>query len=228
MSIEGLNETGHFKKKFLLSQGRLYGILDLGYVPAEKLKAYSEQLAEGRVDILQLRAKNLEKKKIADLAREIQSSLVEKEILFIINDYPDIALEIEADGVHLGQEDMPIEQARKYLGEEFLIGKSTHTLSQALTASQEPVDYIAFGPIFKTPTKPDYLPVGIESIAAVKERIKKPVFFIGGINKENISLVLSAGADRIVMVSALLGAKDIPEFCRQMRNLLSLKGLLAN
>ncbi|QSR86269.1 thiamine phosphate synthase [Candidatus Methylacidiphilum infernorum] len=218
---------GYLRKKYLLSQARFYGILDLGYVPPSQATSFARKLVEGKVDILQLRAKKEDKKEILRIALEIKPLLGGADILFIINDHPDVALESGADGVHLGQEDMPISEARSYLGDNFLIGKSTHSIEQALRAASEQTDYIGFGPIFKTPTKPDYLPLGLEAIPRVKQQIKKPVFFIGGINQENIHEVLDAGADRVVMVSALLKAADIPLFCRQMKNLLSLKGLWA-
>ncbi|QSR88297.1 thiamine phosphate synthase [Methylacidiphilum caldifontis] len=218
-------KQGALWKRYLLSQARFYGILDLSYVDPLHAVNFVQKLVEGKVDILQLRAKTFNKKELLKLSLEIKPLLAEKDILFIINDHPDVALESRADGVHLGQEDMPVPEARTLLGDDFLIGKSTHSVEQAEQAASEQTDYIAFGPIFKTPTKPDYSPVGLTFIPLVRERIKKPVFFIGGINKENISEVLSAGADRVVMVSALLKAADIPAFCQQIRNLLSIKGL---
>lgn len=214
-------------RKLRLRQARLYGIIDLGVLERNDPLEAAKKMVAGGVDVLQLRAKGCEPESLAGLARALQELASSNGVLFLVNDWPLLARRIDADGVHLGQEDLTTREARKILSDGQLIGKSTHSLDQALAAEQESVDYIAVGPIFATPTKPEAKPVGLSLIPEVRERLKKPFFCIGGIRKENLPEVLSAGAERVVMVSAILHAADIEEYCREVAALLGPKGLLA-
>ncbi len=121
---------------------------------------------------------------------------------FIVNDYPEIAVITDADGLHLGQDDISISVARKILSPDKLIGKSCHSLKQALSAQKEGADYLGIGPIFSTPTKPEYQPVGLGLINKVKEKINLPIFAIGGINADNVKLVMDAGATGVAVCRA--------------------------
>jgi thiamine-phosphate pyrophosphorylase len=204
-----------------LSRSRLYGILDLGYIEIGACRKIAEALVAGGVDLLQLRAKNHSPAEIEKLAVELRPILSEGSAPLIINDHPQIARNVRADGVHLGQDDLPIAEARKIVGPECAVGKSTHSIDQAIRAFYEGADYIGFGPIFATPTKPDYPPIGLDDIAKVHESVRIPIFCIGGIKLDNLVKVIEAGARRVVIVSGLLQAKDIVTYGRSVKELLN-------
>lgn len=123
---------------------------------------------------------------------------------FIVNDYTDIALAVNADGVHLGQEDLPLKEARKILGKGKIIGVSTHNIDEAIAAEAGGADYIGFGPIFHTATKDAGKPKGIAALRKIKELIKIPIVAIGGINTKNLESVIDSGADAVAVASAIL------------------------
>jgi thiamine-phosphate pyrophosphorylase len=211
-----------------LSRSRLYGILDLGYVEIGDVRKKAEALVACGVDLLQLRAKNQSPAEIEKLAIELRPVLSEGGVPLIINDHPQIARNVGAGGVHLGQDDLSIAEARKIVGPECAVGKSTHRLDQAIRAFYEGADYIGFGPIFATPTKPDYPPIGLDDIAKVHESVRIPIFCIGGIKLDNLEKVIEAGARRVVIVSGLLKAKDIVAYGRSVKELLSQKSKIGN
>ena len=130
---------------------------------------------------------------------------------FILNDYPDMALELGADGVHIGQDDGAIADVRKVVGGEMLIGRSTHSLAQAKQALEDGADYIGFGPLFPTPTKKGRPAIGLDEVSKMEAEVGKylPAFCIGGIKPDNLNIVLAAGARRVVVVSHLLLADDV-------------------
>jgi thiamine-phosphate pyrophosphorylase len=146
----------------------------------------------------------------------------------VINDHPQIARNIRTEGVHLGQDDLPIADARRIVGPECAVGKSTHSIDQAIRAFYEGADYIGFGPIFPTPTKPDYPAIGLEDIAAVHEAVRIPIFCIGGIKLDNLAKVIEAGARRVVIVSGLLQASDPAEYARSAKQMLSHQPLTSD
>lgn len=205
----------------LLHEARLYGILDLGYVPESGAAVMTRHLLAGGVQILQLRAKSLPASQLVPLAREVAGICRHARVPFIINDHPDLVPETGADGVHIGQDDLPVAEARQRVGPDALVGKSTHSLAQALAAENEHPDYLGFGPLYATPTKPDYVPVGLKDIAQVNLRVSLPVFCIGGIKKENLPEVLAAGTERVVIVSGLLMAADAQNYARECIHLLT-------
>jgi thiamine-phosphate pyrophosphorylase len=139
----------------------------------------------------------------------------------IVNDHAEIASRIPVEGVHVGQDDDSIEVARRKAGRQILVGKSTHSFEQALTGQREGADYIGFGPIFATPTKPDYAPIGLSDIGRVHAEVSLPIFCIGGINIDNLQSVIDAGAKRVVMVSALLNAQSIVDYARCATDMLA-------
>ncbi len=203
-----------------LSRCRLYGILDLGYVEAGNAPRVAVAMIEGGVDLIQLRAKNCSVEEITGVARELHALTVPRNVPLIINDHSGIARSVGAEGVHVGQDDVSIAETRRTAGEQCFVGKSTHSLEQALLAENEGADYIGFGPLFATPTKPDYNPIGLEKIAAVHRLVRRPIFCIGGVKLDNLPAVIAAGARRIAIVSGLLQAPDIAKYARAARKLL--------
>ena len=203
-----------------LADARLYGIVDLGYVPAGAASLAAEKLLEGGVDLLQLRAKGAPKSLVAGLAEEIHALTRSFGVPLILNDYPELLREVPAEGAHVGQDDMTVAEARAAAGRHVIIGKSTHSLVQARAAVEEGADYIGFGPLFATPTKPGRPAIGLGDIAAVHAEVSRPIFCIGGIKNENLPEVIAAGARRVVIVSGWLQAHDIPGAVRSTRTIL--------
>ena len=168
-----------------------------------------EGVIQGGAGIIQLREKELSKKELYLLALQFREATTKAGVLLIINDHVDIALAVNADGVHLGQDDLPVPAARK-LAPELLIGASTHSLQEALSAQAQGADYINIGPIFPTSTKEgvkDFL--GPEAISAISSRIDIPFTVMGGIKESNIDQVLAHGARRVAMVTAITQAPNI-------------------
>jgi thiamine-phosphate pyrophosphorylase len=204
-----------------LQNARLYGILDLGHIQVSDAARVVEQMVEGGVDLIQLRGKNKPINELADLAAELHELTAKSSTPLIVNDYAEIASRVPVEGVHIGQDDDSIEIARQKAARHILIGKSTHSLEQARAAQREGADYIGFGPIFATPTKPDYLPIGLADIRRVYAEVDLPIFCIGGINIDNLQAVIEAGAKRVVMVSALLNAHSIVDYARCATDMLA-------
>ena len=205
----------------VLSECRLYGIIDLGYVEASDTASIAEQMIEGGVDLIQLRGKNKSIEELVELLKELHELSAKSATPLIVNDYAEVASSTPAEGVHVGQDDDSIEVVRQKVGRDILIGKSTHSLEQACAAEREGADYIGFGPIFATPTKPDYAPIGLENISRVHAEVNLPIFCIGGINIDNLQSVIDAGAKRVVMVSALLKAHNIVDYARCATDMLA-------
>jgi len=200
---------------------RLYGIIDLGNVEEPDLACVAEQMVEGGVDLIQLRGKGRPIEELADLAAALHQPTARSSTPLIVNDHAEIASRVPVEGVHVGQDDDSIEVALRKAGRPVLIGKSTHSLEQALAAQSEGADYIGFGPIFATPTKPDYAPIGLGDIRRVHAQVSLPIFCIGGINIDNLQSVIDAGAKRVVMVSALLKAHSIVDYARCATDMLA-------
>ena len=199
---------------------RLYGIVDLGYVTAEAAPRVLREMLLGGVDIVQLRAKMQSPAEVAMLAGKLAPIAAAAGVPFIINDHPQIVRETGADGTHVGQDDLDMGTVRRMAGAAGrLVGKSTHSVAQAVMAAGSPEvpDYIGFGPLFATATKPDYQPIGMTDIRRVHELVKIPIFCIGGIKLENLDAVLAAGARRVVIVSGILKAADIAGYCREVK-----------
>jgi thiamine-phosphate pyrophosphorylase len=207
----------------MLHTSRLYTILDLGYVPEENAAAVTASLLAGGADLLQLRAKGQELATIRRVAEKLLPLCRAAGVPFILNDFADLAAAIDADGVHLGQDDGPLGAAREIVGPGKLIGRSTHSLEQARAALAEGFDYIGFGPLFPTPTKAGRPAIGLEEISLMENQVgaEIPAFCIGGITPETLPAVLAAGARRVVVVSALLQAPDVTAATRAIRNRLT-------
>ena len=204
-----------------LSRCRLYGILDLAYVDVSNARKVIDEMIDGGVDLIQLRAKAQTPVEIAPLVAKLHRATQERGIPLIINDHPEIARDVAAEGVHVGQDDVPIAKAREIAGANCVVGKSTHSVDQAIRAFYEGADYIGFGPIFATPTKPDYSPISLDEIRKVHDAVRIPIFCIGGIKLENLPDVIAAGARRVAIVSGLLQAKDIASYARSAKKLLT-------
>ncbi|MDF1814162.1 MAG: thiamine phosphate synthase [Verrucomicrobiales bacterium] len=206
-----------------LLPARLYGILDLGYTEPENLEFTAKQMIAGGIDVLQLRAKNCSLENIEKWAKQILPLCRDGDVPFFINDHPEIAVSVGTDGVHVGQDDLTMDEVRAVTGDEMLVGRSTHSVEQAAAAAADPrTDCIGFGPLFATPTKPDYTPIGTREIQAVHTAHPGlPIFCIGGIKKENLPEVIAAGARRVVIVSGIRQAPDIEKYVNQSKELIA-------
>lgn len=208
----------------MTSNPKLYAILDLGYVPEENAATTTAALLAGGADLLQLRAKNHGLGTIRRVAEILIPLCREAGVPFILNDHPELAAELGADGVHIGQDDGSLVAARSLFQSKIqnskpkiLFGRSTHSLDQARAALAEGFDYIGFGPLFPTPTKAGRPGIGLQDIAAMEREVgcQIPAFCIGGIKRDNLAQVLAAGARRVVIVSDLLTASDVEVATRQ-------------
>ena len=205
-----------------LRECRLYGIIDLGYIPQLRdCNRVAEQMVTGGVDLIQLRGKGKSIDELVNLASEIHEVTARSDTPLIVNDYAEVAARVSIEGVHVGQNDDSILVARQKAGRNLIVGKSTHSLTQAHATLGEGADYIGFGPIFATPTKPDYKPIGLSDIRQVHLDVAVPIFCIGGINIDNLQQVIDAGAKRVAMVSALLKAHSIVDYARCATDMLA-------
>lgn len=203
----------------MISEARLYCILDLGYVAEERAEKVTSELIAGGADILQLRAKGHDVETIHRVAERLLPICREAGVPFILNDHPDLAAELGTDGVHIGQDDGSLADARKIVGLGKIIGRSTHSLEQARAALAEGFDYIGFGPLFPTPTKLGRPGIGLADIETMQRDVGSaiPAFCIGGITPATLPEIIAAGARRIVVVSALLQAPDIAAATRAVK-----------
>ena len=192
----------------LASSVRLYGIVDLGYVKPEQIVPMTAALIAGGIDILQLRAKRHPEADVIRWGTAMHAITKAAGVPLVINDHPHAAAEIGSEGVHVGQDDDAVAKARAVVGDRCFVGKSTHSLAQAVAAQAEGADYIGFGPLYATGTKPDYVPIGLADIAEVHRLVQLPIYCIGGVNAGRLDEVLAAGARRVVVVSAFLQAPD--------------------
>ncbi len=196
----------------------LYAIVDNTLTPHLSHPELAEKVLQGGARIIQLRVKPpapLSHRKLLETAKVIRKLTRQHESSLIINDRADIALAAEADGLHLGQDDLPLSEARRILGENKVIGISTHSLEEAERAWKEGADYLGFGPVFTTETKGESLsPRGAESLKQVVDAIDLPIIAIGGINEKNIEEVIQAGATGAAIISSITTAEDITEKTR--------------
>lgn len=170
----------------------------------------TEDILSAGAKSIQLREKDLPTRELLDMAYWMRELTNEYDAKLFINDRVDIALAVQADGVHLGQSSIPAHAARKASNDSLLIGVSTHSIDEAVRAESEGADFITLGPIFETPSKMKYgRPIGIDTIRHVKSRVSLPVIAIGGINLDRIPEVLHAGSDGVAVISAILTAENI-------------------
>jgi thiamine-phosphate pyrophosphorylase len=209
--------------KSRLAGCHLYGFIDTAYIGELDPGEVTRELIAGGVDIIQVRAKEKSHAGVVDLGRKVVSAALQYKVPVIINDDIEAVFKTGADGVHLGQEDwaaIPEGERTVRLANMRIVGLSTHSLEQALAAERDGVDYIGVGPVFPTATKPGVKPVGLELVEEVAARVKTPFFAIGGITLDNINEVLTAGATRVAVVSAILKAQGRMEAAAAFKNKL--------
>lgn len=195
-------------KKKLLAASRLYAIIDKQVARPRSVFALARKIKRNQYQIVQLRDKQASIDKFIQEARVLSELFKKKKVAFIINDDLAVAKIVDADGIHLGQKDLSIRVARKILGKDKIIGVSCHSLAQARQAQANGADYISIGPVFATPTKPEYKPVGLGLLKKVKGKIRIPVFAIGGINHKNLNQVLASGIKRVAACRAVSKGND--------------------
>ena len=204
-------------KKRRLRSSKFYLVLDKGSLKHKDPVKTAQEALDGGVDIIQLRDKNSCDAEIIEYGKKLKNIARSRSIPFIIDDRPDICKILDADGVHIGQSDVPIRAARSILGRNKIIGVSCHSLKEALKAASEGADYIAIGPIFKSPTKPKLRPRGLGLLKEVAGKVKIPIVAIGGIDKSSIGKVAGCGANIIAIVSAILKKKNIRRAASELK-----------
>jgi thiamine-phosphate pyrophosphorylase len=194
----------------------LYAIIDSQFLGNRPHIKVAEELVKGGASAIQLRDKFTPKTELLPIAQKLRKLCADKGVLFIINDHLDIALACGADGLHLGQEDLPLSIARRLLPMDMILGGSVNTVEQAKNAEAEGADYIAVGSMYPTTSKEKPKVVGVERLRQVRGAVSLPLVAIGGINKDNATEVAANGADAVAVISALLGAKDVAEAARKI------------
>jgi thiamine-phosphate pyrophosphorylase len=207
-------------RKSLLKKSQLYLILDKPTFGNGSLKKICGAVKKGSVGLIQLRDKKSVKSQVLHLANKLANEFKKSKTLFIVNDDLDLAVAIGADGVHLGQDDLSLQKARKILGADKIIGISCHSLRQALRAQIAGADYIGVGPIFSTSTKLGSKPIGLEVLRQLKNKIKIPYFAIGNINMANISEIIDTKTKRVAVCRAIIKAKDFKLAIKQFNKIL--------
>lgn len=193
---------------------RLYAITAEQFHPSRDLIEVMEEAIIGGADIIQLRDKTSGKEELLRKALALRELTRKHGVTFIVNDHIDVALEIDADGIHLGQNDLTLEEARKLVGDK-IIGISTHAIEEARLAEAQGADYIGVGPVFRTATKADVVdPVSVSYVREVAAEIRIPFVAIGGIKLSNVDEVIAAGATRICAVSEIVGSDDVIATCK--------------
>ncbi|MFK5881726.1 MAG: thiamine phosphate synthase [Sulfurospirillum sp.] len=209
-------EVLSFAKKKRLPHG-IYGITFSKYSNGRSNIEVAQGMIEAGIKVIQYREKDKSFKEMFQEAKILREMTKKANVLFIINDHAELALMVESDGVHVGQDDWPINEVRQLVGDEMLIGLSTHSKEQALEAVELGADYIGVGPIYDTNTK-DYPTVGIEYLEFVAKNIEIPFVVIGGIKEHNIQEVLKAGAKTVALVTEITQAKNIQRKIRDCNN----------
>ncbi len=201
----------------------LYLVTDRPLAKGRSTREIVEAAVAGGVTCVQLREKECSTREFIAEALALKPLLKAKNIPLIINDRIDVALAVEADGVHLGQQDMELETARKICRKGLLIGISAESVEDARRAEEQGADYIGISPVFATPTKTDTgSPLGLEGVAKIRELVDIPLVGIGGINQQNAAAVIAAGADGVAVVSAIVAADDPAASARTLRTIIAL------
>jgi len=198
---------------------RLYAVTDRHWLKNQTLAQQIEEALKGGATCIQLREKNLDEKTFLQEAIALKKLCSQYRVPLIINDNIKIALESDADGVHVGQGDMPADQVRKILGDDKIIGVTAKTVEQALKAQELGADYLGSGAMFVTSTKTDTWPIDYEEFKAICKVVTIPVVAIGGITRENMSQLAGLGMDGVALVSAIFSAEDIQQTCIELKKL---------
>ncbi|MDF2668799.1 MAG: thiE [Paenibacillus sp.] len=198
-----------------MKEFKLYVITGEMFHPGRPMLEVMEQAMIGGADIIQLRDKSSSKREVLLKARGLRELTRRYGVTFIVNDHIDVALAVDADGIHLGQDDLPIAEARRIVGPDKWIGISTHAIGEARQAELEGADYIGVGPVFETKSKVDVVaPVSTEYVRQVAAEVSIPFVAIGGIKLHNVDQVLESGATRICAISEIVGSEDVAGTCR--------------
>lgn len=197
----------------------LYAVTDRAWLGGRTLYEQVEEALKGGVTCLQLREKELPYEEFLAEALELRKLCRKYNVPFIINDNVDIAVKCNADGIHIGQEDMDARDVRRIVGEDMMLGVSAQTVEQALKAEQDGADYLGVGAVFATTTKLDAADVSHEMLKRICGSVSIPVVAIGGINQSNILELTGARVDGVALVSAVFAAKDIETECQKLRRL---------
>ncbi|ROR29375.1 thiamine-phosphate pyrophosphorylase [Mobilisporobacter senegalensis] len=206
----------NFNKDKLL----LYGVTDRSWLKGDTLESQVEKAILGGITSIQLREKDLDHDEFLISAKKVKRITDQYKVPFIINDNVEIALEVDADGVHIGQSDEDIIQARKKLGRNKIIGVSAHNVLEAIMAEENGADYIGVGAVFHTNTKSDAGTVSYETLKEICNRVKIPVVAIGGITRKNIMKLSGSGIDGVAVISAIFGEQDITKASQEMHLLV--------
>ena len=193
-----------------------YAIIDTQFLAGRSHREMASALIGGGARVVQLRDKALSKSQLLAVAHELKKLCVEHDVLFIVNDHLELALAADADGLHLGQEDLPISIARRLLPIDKILGCSVTTVEEAATAQSEGADYIAAGAIYPTTTKEGVTVIGLEGLRLIKKAVKLPLVAIGGITLDKVAEVISAGADSVAIIRAIHQAESPEETARQI------------
>lgn len=204
-----------FDKESLL----LYAITDRSWLNGQTLYEQAEEALKGGVTCLQLREKELEAEAFEQEAQSIKSLCKSYQVPFIINDNVELAVAVEADGVHVGQGDLPVEEVRKRIGEHKILGVSAQTVDQAVEAEKKGADYLGVGAVFTTSTKKDADTISMDVLRAICQAVTIPVVAIGGIGKENLMELQGTGIAGVSIISAIFSSKDIEGTSRELLRL---------
>jgi len=198
----------------------LYVIIDTQALRGRSHIEVAGQAIRGGAKVIQLRDKVHSKRELLTIAQELRNLCAEQDVLFIMNDYLDVALAVDADGLHVGQDDLPVKEARRLLPIDRILGCSARTVDKAAIAQSEGADYIAVGAMYPTSSKETAEVVGLERLKQIRQAVTLPLVAIGGINASNVSEVLTAGADSVAVISAVLGAEDAEGATRRIVNMI--------
>ena len=205
----------------------LYAIIDTRFLRGRSHLEVAAQLIRGGARIIQLRDKIQSKRELLPIAQQLKSLCSEHDVLFIVNDYLDLALAIDADGLHLGQDDLPVRVARRLLPIDKLLGCSVASVKQAITAKSEGADYIAVGAIYPTESREATEVVGLEGLRLINKQAGLPLVAIGGITADNVTEVLASGAGSVAVISALMEAESPEEAARQIVDKIEMQESVA-
>lgn len=198
---------------------RLYAVTDRAWVGKQTLYEQVESALKGGATCIQLREKELDAEDFLQEAKEIKTLCKQYHVPFFINDNVEVAIQCHADGIHVGQDDMPVSQVRKLVGNDMMIGVSAHTVEEALEAEKNGADCLGVGAMFSTTTKTDADLVSQETLRAICRTVQIPVAAIGGINEDNMMQLAGCGIDGVALVSAIFSAQDIEKECQKLLRL---------
>jgi thiamine-phosphate pyrophosphorylase len=203
----------------------LYLVTDRGLARGRPTLKIVQAAVQGGVTCVQVREKDCTTLDFIEQAQSIKEYLQSKRVPLIINDRVDVALAVGADGVHLGQTDMPLDMAKKIIGDSMIIGISAESLEDAIAAEQGGADYLGVSPIYATPTKTDTAPpLGLEGLRAIRQKVNLPLVGIGGLNRDNAAAVIQHGGDGVAVVSAIVAADDPMQAAGDLKQLIDEVG----